>query len=92
MKEKELYGRFKHNIKPAKSGKYLEWVRENNPGKEIHHLIGSVGPLKLTDYLVVAVTRDEHNRAEAFKILYFFENLHIAINNLINYVKHLEEK
>lgn len=89
-KEKELYGRIKHNIKPMRSNKYLTWLRKKNHDKEIHHLIGSQGSLKLSDYLIVAITREEHQRAEAFKILYFFDNLHIAINNLIDYVRELE--
>lgn len=90
--KKELYGRVKHNIKPAKSSRLIKWMKEENPNKEIHHLIGSTGKLKLTDYLVVAVTREEHARAEAFKILFFFEHIHEAINNLITYTQYLENK
>ena len=92
MKEKELFGRFKHNTRPAKSLKYLKWLRERFPNRELHHLVGSQGKLKLTDYLIVAVTREEHARAEAFKILFFFEHLHEAVNNLIEYVRFLEGK
>jgi hypothetical protein len=90
--DKQLFGRFKHNIIPAKSNKFLKWMREQNPNKELHHLLGSQGKLKLTDYLIVAVTREQHQKAEAFKILYFFENIHTAINNLIKYVRFLEGK
>ena len=90
MKEKELYGRMKHNIIPAKSKKYITWLKEREPHKEPHHIIGSQGALKLSDYLIVMVSRSEHNKAEAFRIKFFFENIHIAINNLIEYARHLE--
>ena len=90
--EKELFGRFKHNIKPAKSQKYINWLKKQpqSEGMEPHHLIGSQGSLKLTDYLIVMVTRKQHELAEKFKIRYFVGNLHIAVNNLISYVQHLE--
>ena len=89
-KEKELYGRIKHNAPILKSNKYIAWLKTqpNNAGKDPHHLIGSQGALKLTDYLIVMVTREEHERAERAKIAFFFDNLHIAINNLIYYVRH----
>lgn len=90
--QKQLFGRFKHNLTIDRAPKYLKWLREKYPNKEPHHLIGSQGKLKLTDYLVIMVTRNEHIDAEDAKITYFFENLHRAIQNLIDYIKYLEEQ
>ena len=94
IKEKELFGRFKHNLPIDRAPKYIEFLKkkdaERGLEREFHHLLGSQGRIKLTDYLGVMVTRKQHDYAEAHKIQFFFENLHIAIENLIAYIKWME--
>lgn len=88
--EKHLRLRFEHSIPPAKSSKFLEWMRSEHPGKEIHHLLGSQTGIKMTDFLAVALTREEHVRAEQNKSYYFVFYLPTAIKNLIKYIIFLE--
>lgn len=88
-REKELFGRFKHNLPIDRAPKFIKFLKDNDPLREPHHLLGSQGRIKLTDYLIVMVDRRHHDYAEKHKIMFFFENLHWAIQNLISYIKFL---
>ena len=94
--KKELFGRFKHNLPIDRAPKFIKWLYEkdaqNGLEREFHHLLGATSRrLKLTDYLGVMVTRKQHIEAEAHKIAFFFDHLHEAITNLIEYIKHIEQ-
>jgi hypothetical protein len=93
MTEKELYGQLKHRLPIDRAPKYLKWLKEKYPYFEPHHILGSTSRrLKLTDYLIVMVSRKDHDYAERYKIPFAIENLYKAIINLIEYTKHLENK
>jgi hypothetical protein len=51
-----------------------------------------MGSLKLCDALLVELERTEHNKADLQRELYFFQYLPEAMNDLLDYVKHLEDQ
>jgi hypothetical protein len=80
------------NMPIYRSKKYLKWLKENCPDLEPHHLIGSQTSIKLNDYLVNMVSREEHQRAEKEKEEHFSGNLAQSLNRLFKYVQYLETK
>jgi hypothetical protein len=71
------------------SKKYLNHLRETYPTLEPHHIIGSMTGIKLNDYLIVMLTREQHQKEHRepteFNIL-----LVDALFNLFNYLKEVE--
>lgn len=90
--EKAIYIRLKDNLDKHKSKQYLNWVRKGFPSLELHHLFGSHTGSKTTDYMILPLTREEHQLAELMKSEFAIDNLHIALNILQTYVKYLESK
>ena len=88
--ESILFNNLKNNIKPYKSKRFLYYMAVRNPGKEIHHLLGSYSSLKGTDFLTIPVTRAEHQLAEKNKSEIGIANLSEAINFLLDYMVTLE--
>lgn len=86
-----VYNRLRTFIKPWKSKKYLEWLKDKYPIRDLHHLVGSVGKLKLSDALMVPLTREQHNTAHDNAALFFEDNLYVAVNLLQEYITHLED-
>ena len=70
----------------SKSKKYYEWFKKEHPNHDAHHLVGT----KVTDYLLVPLTREEHQVPHKKPDEYFQEDLIIAINILSNYIKSIE--
>ena len=72
-----------------KSKRYLKWMKEHNPDKDLHHLLGSTmggGNKKFTDYLVVAIPHAHHlNVVEPHKGLWFLKYLEESIMELQEY-------
>ncbi|MGE5681608.1 MAG: hypothetical protein ACM34K_12090 [Bacillota bacterium] len=56
------------------------------------HLIGSMGALKLNDYLVVMRSREEHFRRHNNGFEDFNSDLATALENIFDYVEFLEQK
>ncbi len=54
---KVIYGRLRHELGFERDKKYLAYVRQFG---EPHHLLGSEGKLKHTDYLVYPVDSTQH--------------------------------
>ena len=81
-----LYKQFRE-LPVYKDKNYLKWLRVKYPDKELHHLTGSMTGIKLHDCFIVPVTRAEHIKAEANKIQFFNDNLHIAIKLFMEYNK-----
>ena len=90
MTPKQIFGNFKHMLPIHRSNKYIKYLKSIHPNKEPHHLLGSQGKLKLTDYLIVMVTREEHLKAEQHKIEFFYNHLAEALSNLFRYISFLE--
>lgn len=80
------------NLKPRHSKHYLKWLKVKFPGMELHHLLGSMGSLKLNDFLVVPVTREEHLKAERNKIQFFEDNLAKCLNLIFEYLEEQKRK
>lgn len=57
--EEILYKQFR-NIPPLRLKEYQDWLHKKFPDKEIHHLTGSMGSLKLHDCFSLPTTRKEH--------------------------------
>lgn len=90
MENEHLYKQIR-NIPSFKSKKFIKWVKAKYPEREIHHSIGSMTGIKLNDFLVVPVTRHEHERAEKHKIDFCIENLPKSLNILFEYIKEIEK-
>ena len=86
-----LYRRFR-NQKPRKSKQFLEWFRKKYPNEDPHHLIGSMGPLKLNDYLLMNIKRIDHNKADTERELHFFMYLPTSLQILFDYIQELEDE
>ena len=86
-----LYNRLKNTVGFDKSKKHLAFVGGKYPGKVLHHLFGSFMGKKTSDYAVIPLTIEEHERAEADKSNYAIEHLHTLIKILIERVKELEQ-
>lgn len=80
------------NLPIYKSKKFLAWVKQKYPDKEVHHLLGSMTGIKLNDYLVKPVQRQEHLEAEKHKQDFAIANLPQSLNILFQYIKELELK
>jgi len=89
MENEHIYKRLR-NIPSFKSAKFLKWFKAKYPDREAHHIIGSMTGIKLNDYLLLPVTREEHYKAEAYKTDYAIDNLHISLKILFEYIKELE--
>lgn len=84
------YKRCKNLINPWKNPDLLEFVRQKYPGMDIHHLLGSLGSLKISDSLIIPLKRDRHNYADKHREETFTDYLPFAVNILQEYISHLE--
>ena len=88
-----FYEKARHEIKPWKSDEYLEWFRQKFMERDPHHLLGSMGNLKLTDSLLMPISRAIHNSLKGDKAAeYAEENIILSLNIFQEYVTYLEEK
>lgn len=88
----ELYKQLRTLIRPYKSQRYKDWAKNKFPNHDLHHLIGSVGSLKLTDILIAPVSRQTHIAIEKDKDAWFYKLLPTALNLLTEYVEYLEKE
>ena len=87
-----FYEKVRHEIKPWKSDEYLEWSRQKFPDRDPHHLAGSMGSLKLTDFLLMPVNRAIHDSLKGNRAAeYAEENIIFSLNIFQEYVTYLEE-
>ena len=88
-----VYNSLKNKIGFDRAKNHLQWVGKNNPGKQLHHLFGSYSQsLKTSDYAVVPVTAEEHQKAEKDKSGFAIEKLPVLFNILVNRIKFLESQ
>jgi len=76
---------------PYRSERFKTFVRERSYGGDFHHVFGSSVSLKSSDLLGVCVPHKEHMEGELDKD-WIIEQMPKAIENLIEYVKYLENK
>ncbi len=77
--------------KPHRSERFKKFVRERGTaGLDFHHVFGSVHGLKSTDLMGVCVSHEEHMLGELNRE-WILEQMPKALENLLEYVKHLEE-
>jgi len=74
-----------------RSSEFMQIVREESGRPQFHHLCGSYGPRKSTDFLGVGVTAEEHAKAEDSRE-YNLGKIPKAVENLIRYVIKLENE
>lgn len=87
-----IYKKFRHAPVFQGSG-MLEYMKMRFPNHDIHHLLGSMSrSMKLNDYLLVPLTRQEHIWAEGHKAEAFFKYFYDAVLYLFEYVQYLEGK
>lgn len=87
-----VYNRFRRFLRPWKSKQYLTWLKAKFPNHDLHHALGSMGALKLSDSLMIPLTREQHEEAHKAPGCFFEDNLHIAVNHLQNYITYLENE
>ena len=78
---------FKFRLPTFNSKKYMDYTKAKHPDKDRHHIIG-----KFNDYLIIPLTRAEHNARHSRPDKFFEEDLLKSIHNLMEYVKYLEQK
>jgi len=88
----EFYTRTRNLIKPWKSKNFLEFAKGKYPTKVLHHAIGSMGSLKLTDLLLIPLDRLEHGKADRERAKYFKEYLPFMLNLVQEYITKLEKE
>lgn len=87
-----LRKRIKFHIRPWKSKGYLAWLKIKFPGYDLHHCLNSFTGFKVSDSLMVPLSREQHSQVHENNQDEFFEdNLYIALNNLQGYITYLED-
>lgn len=76
-------------LRHGKSPKYKAWLKAKNQSKDFHHVLGSVFGRKSTDLLAVLVDREDHT-VNQDNTDWLIEQIPEAIENLLEYVEHLE--
>lgn len=89
--EKIIFSRFRNiYLRHGKSPRYIAWLRKRFPGREIHHVYGSVHSRKSSDFGVVPVDPVEH-REKQNDLRWCYDQMYQALELLIEYVEYLEE-
>lgn len=71
--------------------KYLRFIAANNPGMDLHHFTKGFKGKKHNDYLVYALSREDHNKVHQQGIEDEETAVLEIIKNLISYINHLEK-
>jgi len=88
----KLYQRLRNQIHPWKNKDFLTFIREEYSDKDPHHLLGSLGSMKISDSLIAPLNRVEHNKADKQREEYFELYLPFAINILQRYIDNLQTR
>lgn len=75
------------------SESYREYLKKRFPDKDLHHLLGSFTGMKISDSLLIPLSRKEHNEVHKLtkdEVLEMY--LAKSINLLQDYIKYLEGK
>jgi len=85
-----IFTRLKNVIGFHRSQQFKDWFHQRYPDKDIHHVFGSIGKLKTSDYCSAPLGRIQHstipNEAD-----WAIDNLELMIDCMIQYIRHLEE-
>lgn len=82
-----LFKQFKNLIPVLRCKEYIDYMHKRFPDKELHHLTGSFGPLKLHDAFVIPFTREQHQNAHNGNIeKVFIDNIAIAIKYFFEFL------
>lgn len=76
---------------PQRDEDFKKFVKGDDPTLTFHHVCGSLGSLKSTDYLGVGIGISEHTIAEGDRAQ-IIKYLPRAIGNLLRYVKHQKQQ
>ena len=90
IKKNPTFQLARHFVKHWRNPKYITWIHEEFPDMEIHHLLGSMGPCKITDLLVVPIDRESHMEAQQSIDGTFNDYLPQSLNLLQKYITYLE--
>jgi hypothetical protein len=83
----------RNRVKVWKSKDYIKYLKERFPGQDLHHLLGSFTSCKITDSLIVPLSREEHGRVHKMTKDECLETyLATAINLLQEYITRLEHE
>jgi len=75
------------------SESYREYLKKRFPDKDLHHLLGSFTGMKISDSLLIPLSRKEHNEVHKLtkdEVLEMY--LAKSINLLQDYIKYLKGK
>lgn len=90
-----FYTRCRNLGKPWRNEDYYKWLKAKYPEHDLHHLLGSMGKLKLTDALIIPLTRIEHSKIHqrpGGDVEAFIEHLPKALELLQEYIDHLQDE
>lgn len=91
--EKAVYASLKNNLKFYKSARYRKRFKEKYPDPiHGHHPFGSFVGKKTSDYTMIPLTREQHERAHKEMDKVAMENLHVMINLMQEYIYELEQE
>ena len=75
--------------KPARSRVMKVWFARRYPGMDPHHVFGSLGSLKSTDYAIIPVDRATHDAHQDDRG-WLIDQLPLVFRVLFDYIAHLE--
>lgn len=84
-----LYRQLRNQIKPWHCQEFIDFIHWKYPDKDPHHLLGSLGSMKITDLLIAPLQREEHGVADQHREQYFETYLPKALNLVQEFVDHL---
>src|ERR1035437_5102967 len=86
MTEKDRFIRYRLIIGFQRCPDYLNWMKGRSGNLTLHHILGSSGKRKHTDFLVMPLENFFHNEVvHRNKAKYFFEYLEQSFRYLVQY-------
>jgi hypothetical protein len=87
-----LFNRFKTSVGFYRSKKFKAWFHQKYPCKEQHHLFGSYGSRKTSDFCSIPVGQIDHIKAHKDIHTFAIDHLPEMISVMTEYILHLEDK
>lgn len=88
----QLFNRIKYFVGFSRSKRFKFWFHQQYPGKEMHHIFGSYGSKKTSDFCSVPVTMEEHQAAHKKTHDFAIDHVPEMLSVMTDYINHLESK
>jgi hypothetical protein len=77
--------------RPARSRAVMMWFHQRYPGMDPHHVFGSLGSLKSSDYAIIPVDRPQHNLHQDDRG-WLIDQLPLVFRVMFDYIAYLESR